>query len=71
MKSAADTLEKKLARSNNGGDAQAQRSKLDMIWEEVQEKNRAGLGWKAPQQAQGGKPSIGADDARECAGEIV
>lgn len=71
MRPDTDTRVQKLARSNSGGDAQTQRSKLDMIWEEVQEKNRAGLGWKAPQPAQGGQLVISAADARECAGEVV
>lgn len=47
MKSDTDTPEQKLARSNNGADANKSKSALEMIWDEVQAKNRAAGAWGA------------------------
>ncbi|WP_321951907.1 hypothetical protein [Paraburkholderia bannensis] len=45
MRPDTDNPAQRIARSNNGGDAQTQRSKLDMIWDECQAKNRAAGPW--------------------------
>lgn len=40
-----DTPEQLAARSANGGARRKTKEEIDMIWDEVQAKNREGLGW--------------------------
>ena len=44
-----DTPEQLAARSANGGARRRTKEEIEAIWDEVQAKNRGGLGWKQAQ----------------------